>query len=438
MILQTAWIIAKKEIKLLFKSTRRILLLFTTPLILFFIFALMMFLSVTIISTIEEPIEEEVEAIVIQDDRETNGINWGEQFYTLLKTNNSTKDLDFVNKSTTELDGLLESNNFSILLYIPANFSEIINSSLPAQFFIYYDNAEIKNVEAVSNIIIVSQILNQQILFYYHGVTNVNRIYSIPGPTSVDPIDSELQGFAASILTLIPLYAIMLLVIPSLSLVLISVTIEREQKTLESLILQPIKRKGIIAGKLLYGSLLVLFNTIVTLISIIAIIALSYILLPDSTKGKITPIIEAVMQNADISVWIFVFFVIIGLILVSLLTITAAVFFSLMARDEREANMVVSALIIIPLVSTLLIAFLPIETLDSVIQTLLMFLPLLGYLFGVYISLVEGETGIGAWAGLLAQLAWILIGVWIAGRLVESEGILEISYKRLFRIRRKK
>ncbi len=438
MILQTAWIIAKKELKLLFKSTRRILLLFTTPLILFFVFAIFMIISVSIISTIEKPIEEPVEIIVIQDDRDINGISWGVQFYTLLKTVNSTKDLDFVNKSVTELDGLLESKNFSILLYIPANFTEIINSSLPAQFFVYYDNAEIENVEAVGNIIAVSQILNQQILFYYHGVTNINRIYSIPGQTSIESIDSELQGFAASFITLIPLYAILLLVIPSLSLVLISVTIEREQKTLESLILQPIRRKGIIAGKLLYGSLLVLFNTIVTLISIIAIIALWYILLPDSMKGEITPIIEALIKNSDISVWIFILFLIIGLLLVSMLTITAAVFFSLMAKDEREANMVISALIIIPLVSTLIMAFLPIGTLDTVVQTLLMFLPLLGYLFGVYISIYEGEIGIGAWLSLLAQLAWILIGVWIAGRLVESEGILEISYKRFFRIRRKR
>lgn len=435
MILQTAWIIAKKELKLLFKSTRRILLLFTTPLILFLIFAIVIIVSVAIV---EKPVEEPIEITVILNDGEINGISWGVQFYTLLKNHNLTKDYDFVNKSVTELDALLESSNFSILLYVPANFTEIINSSLPAQFFIYYDNVEIENVEAVSKIIAVSQILNEQILFYYHRVTNINRIYSILGQTSTDSIDSETQALFASILTLIPLYAIMLLVIPSLSLVLISVTIEREQKTLESLILQPIKRKGIIVGKLLYGSLLVIFNTIVTLISIIAIIVFWFMLLPDSMKGEILPIIEAMIKNADISVWIFLLYMIIGLLLVSLLTITAAVFFSLMAKDEREANMVISALVIIPLVSTFLIAFLPIGTLNSVIQTLLMFLPLLGYLFGVYISLLKGETGISAWLGLLAQLIWILIGVWIAGRLVESEGILEISYKRVFRIRRKK
>ena len=65
MIPQSAWVIAKKEMKLLFKSTRRILLLFTTPLILFFIFALAMIMAVAMISTIEEPVEKPVEIIII-------------------------------------------------------------------------------------------------------------------------------------------------------------------------------------------------------------------------------------------------------------------------------------------------------------------------------------------------------------------------------------
>ena len=345
-----------------------------------------------------------------------------------------------MNESVAELDRLLESNNFSILLYIPANFSEIINSSLPAQFFIYYDNTEIEFVLAVGFIIDISQILNQQILFHYHGVANINRIYSTLERTSIDLVDSTdtvAEGFAASFITLIPLYAIILLVIPSLSLVLISVTIEREQKTLECLILQPIRRRSIIAGKLLYGSILVGFNTVATGITIIAIIVLGFAITPSSIQIEILPILESVIRNAPLSVWIFLLYIIIGLILVSLLTITGAVFFSLMARDEREANMVISALIIIPLVLTFLIAFLPVEEIDSVIQTILMLLPLLGYLFAIHISLVTGEIIIGAWLSLLAQLAWILIGVWVASRLVESEGILEISYKRLFRIKRK-
>jgi ABC-type Na+ efflux pump permease subunit len=431
MMITSAWIIAKKEINLLFKSTRRIFLLFTTPLILFLIFGLMVFLSATILPTAEGP----PEVLVIQADEGYSEMNWGDNFYLMIKTNNLTKNYVYVNESINNLDLFLQTENFSVLLFIPANFSEVINQSLPAQFFIYYDNSDINDQGVVSNILTVAQILNQEIIFHFHGLININRIFVLPEGISED---LGFEGFIASYVTLIPLYAILFLVVPSLSLVLISVTIEREQKTLESLILQPIERKSIIAGKLLYGAILVGFNTIITIVSVIGLIFLSFLFLPESIKSEIGPVLETVIEAADISVWIFILYILIGLILVSFLTITAAVLFSLMAKDEREANMVVSALVIIPLVSTFLIAFLPISAINDILKIILVLLPLLGYLFGIYISLVSGELPIISWLSLVAQLLWISLGIWVAGRLVESEGILEISYKRFFLLRRKK
>lgn len=431
MMTSSAWIIAKKEIKLLFKSTRRIFLLFTTPLILLLVFILIIILSATIIPTIGV----QPEVIIIQDDAGYNTSNYGNLFYNALKTNNLTKEYTYVNENTSNLDNLLLTENFSVLLYIPANFSSIINQSLPAQFFIYYDNSDVNDQSAVANILTISQGINSQIILQQHGVINLNKIYVIPEGISED---LGMEGFIASYITLIPLYAILLLVVPSLTLVLISVTIEREQKTLETLILQPIERKSIIRGKLLYGSILVGFNTIITVISIVAILILGMIALPESWKNENIPVIETVIGAADISVWIFLIYMIIGLVLVSLLTITAAVLFSLMAKDEREANMVVSALVIIPIVSTFIIAFLPIGALNDIVRFFLVLLPLIGYLFAIYISLISGELPIISWVGLIAQLLWILLGIWVAGRLVESEGILEISYKRFIRFRRKR
>jgi len=430
MMSSSAWIIAKKEIRLLFKSTRRIFLLFTTPLILFIVFVFIIILSGTIIPTIGV----QPEVIIIQDDEGYNNTNYGNLFYNALKTNNLTKEYTYADESTSNLDNLLQTENFSVLLYIPANFSSIINQSLPAQFFIYYDNSDVNDQSAVANILTISQGINQQIILQQHGVINLNKIYVIPEGISED---LGIEGFLASYITLVPLYAILMLVVPSLTLVLISVTIEREQKTLESLILQPIDRKSIIRGKLLYGSILVGFNTIITVISIVAILIFGMIALPESLRNEIIPVIETVIGAADISVWIFLIYMIIGLVLVSLLTITAAVLFSLMAKDEREANMVVSALVIIPLISTFIIAFLPISTLNDIVRFILVLLPLIGYLFAIYISLVSGELPIISWVGLIAQLLWMLLGIWVAGRLVESEGILEISYKRFFRFRRK-
>jgi ABC-type Na+ efflux pump permease subunit len=378
--------------------------------------------------------ERPLDVTVIQNDEGHNGINWGNGFYTLLKSHNLTKDYIYKNESVTNLNAILQEKNFTVLLYIPVNFSTTINQSVPAQFFIHYNNDRVNSQGMVANILTVSQNYNIQIIYYYHGVVNLTNIYVIPERLGGDGAESLI----ASYFTMIPLYAIFLLVVPSLSLVLISVTIEREQKTLESLILQPIERKSIIAGKLLYGSILVVFNTVITLVTIVAIIVIGMITLPESLRTELVSIIESVIEGADITVWLFILYILLGLVLVSLLVITTAVLFSLMAKDEREANMVVSALVIIPLVSTLLIAFLPVSEIAEVFQSILVLIPLLGYLIAIYVSLTSGELTLISWFSLVGQLGWTLIGIWSAGRLIESEGILEISYKRFFRFRRKK
>ncbi|MHA2238797.1 MAG: ABC transporter permease [Candidatus Hodarchaeales archaeon] len=243
-MIRTAWIIAKKEIRLLFKSTRRKLLLFATPIIMFIMFVLILIFSSLIAIDAERPLD----VTVIQNDEEHDGINWGDGFYTLLKSHDLTKDYIYKNESVTNLNAILQEKDFTVLLYIPANFSAMINQSVPAQFFIHYNNDRVNSQGMVANILTLSQDFNIQIIYYYHGIVNLTNIYVIPERLGGD---EGADSFIASYFTMIPLYAILLLVVPSLSLVLISVTIEREQKTLESLILQPIERKSIIAGKLL-------------------------------------------------------------------------------------------------------------------------------------------------------------------------------------------
>jgi ABC-type Na+ efflux pump permease subunit len=424
-MLREAWVIAKKEIRLLFKSTRRIALLFSTGLIIIFIGIISAFIVFSTSTVLESP----VKVTVIQADNN----HWGSYLYTLLRNNNNTKNFNFVNKTKADLDNLLESKNFSVLLYIPENFSELINQSLPAQFFLYYDNADLKNEAAVVTINEVAALLNQELIYLeYGGPINLYRIYSRPKGTS-----KGYGALIASTLTMVPMYAIFMLVIPPLTLVLISVTIEREQKTLESLLLQPLDRKNIVTGKLLYGIILVAFNTGVNIVSILAVLVGLYVMAPQELKEESIRIFETIIESMGFTTWLFLIYLLIGLILVSVLMVTAAVFFSLLAKDEREANMVISVLIIIPLISVFFFVFLPLNTLPELLQLVIIAIPLLGYLFGVYLAILSGEITVLAWLSLVFQTLWIMMAVWSAGRLIESEGILEISFKRLFLLRRK-
>ena len=278
-------------------------------------------------------------------------------------------------------------------------------------------------------------ILNQQLVLLEYGeFPNINRVYSNPQSRSPFSFPIPLQeGIIAGYLTLIPLYAIFLIVVPPLTLVLISVTIEREQKTLESLLLQPIERKSVVAGKLLYGVILVAFNTFLNILTIIFLIGLAFLISPAWLRESFITGLQGTVEGVELSLILFIVYLIAGLILVSVLMVTAAVIFSFIAKDEREANMVISALIIVPLIALFFLAFIPINIVPEILHIAIVFIPAFGYLFGVYLTILAGQVTPVIWLGLLAQFLWIILAIWLSGRLIESEGILEISFKRILR-----
>lgn len=427
-------IIAIKEIKLLFKSTRRIFLLFMMPMIILIIGVLVGFIA---LYAVPSTTEQSVEILIIQDDEGINNtLNWGNIYYTLLQTQNTTKDYTYTNKTMNDYDLLLTDTEFRVLIYIPENFSLIIDETGIAKIYIYYDNNELINEEIISQIGHVTSVFNQQLIFIeYGGPLNLLRVVIIPEGTS-----QGSGAILASALSIIPLYLVIFLVIPPITLVLISVTIEREQKTLEAILLQPIDRKQFILGKILYGALIVSINTILTFGAIILLILVLFFM-NSNASNKIIPLIDDFIKNllgSEFQFYMLIAYIFIGLIIISLLLVAAAVFFSMIAKDEREANMVISTIIILPMISILFLIYLPMGGLPDSILTIIGMIPVIGYLFSIYLILLKGEIILIAWISLIFQTIWIFFIIWLAGRLIESEGILNISFKKILKFWAKK
>ena len=283
--------IAKKEFKLLLKSTRRIFLLFMMPLLILLMGALIGFLAIYVLPSTSG---QAVEAVLIQDDQGLNKtFNWGSIYFSMLKSNNLTKSITYIDEPYSNYASLLKENNFSILIYIPANFSAIINQTNTAQLYIYNANSQISNEAAVGSIRTVTAILNQQLLYLeYGGPINLSRVVVTATGTS-----KGSGALLASTLSIIPLYLVIFLVIPPITLVLISVTIEREQKTLESILLQPIDRKDFIAGKILYGVLIVIVNTVLTIGAILALLLLLVLIIPANQLKEAEPILNSIINS---------------------------------------------------------------------------------------------------------------------------------------------
>lgn len=414
----SSFTIAKKEIKLLFKAKRRIFLFFTVPLILLVVAAFSLVIGGLIFVTQS---------------------NQGPTVITVVdhaNDNNTLYIIDHLKSVSFEIDNkssikdpltLLKSNNPpQVLLYFPANFSTLIqNRNDTAKFYVYYNNKQIK-YEAASNIIeYYANSLNSKIITKEYGKLNLNRVESVNIGTS-----SGVSVTQASSIIIVPIYILMFFVIPPISLILISITQEREQKTLESLLLQPISRKSIVNGKILYGLILVASNLVITLLTIGIVAAVGIYLISTFIHINLIPLITPYLTVDN---FLFAFYIIIGLTLVCILLISLSVMMSLLAKDEREGNMVVSVLMILPIIALVLIIAVPYDIFGPVGQFFFASLPVIGFMYSLYVTILTGSIGFTSYISLGAQLIFSLVSIWISSRLIEIEGILEINIVQAFK-----
>ena len=414
----TSVTIAKKEIKLLFKAKRRIILFFTVPILLLVvaIFSLVIGGLIFVTQGQQGPI-----VITVVDHANDNN-----SLYII----DHLKSVSFVidNKSSVKdpLSLVTSDNPPDILLYFPANFSTLIQDpNSTAYFYVYYNNKEIKYEAALTVINHYSKELNSKIISAKYGDLNLNRVDYVTKGTS-----SGVSVTQASSLIIIPIYILMFFVIPPISLILISITQEREQKTLESLLLQPISRKSIVNGKILYGLILVASNLMITLVTL-AVVALAGIYLVSLLVH--VNVIPLITPYVTLDNMLFALYIISGLTLVCILLISLSVMMSLLAKDEREGNMVVSILMILPVIALVLIIAVPYDIFGTPGQIFFSSLPVIGFMYSLYVTILTGSIGITSYISLGAQLIFSLLSIWFSSRLIEIEGILEINIVQAFK-----
>ena len=404
--------IAIKEVKLLFKAKRRIILFFTVPIIVLVIAVLSIAIGGIMIFTQNQ---EGPVVITLIDHSQSN-----ESLYIIYNLESYSFQIDNKSSVTNPYSLINSQSPPDILLYFPANFSSSINNqNETAHVFVYYNNKQLKYEAAVTIIQSLTSDLNQKIIVRDYGHLNLNRV-------EVKSLGSKsgVSATQASSLIIIPIYVLMFFVIPPISLILISITQEREQKTLESLLLQPISRKSIVNGKILYGLILVASNLVITLVTLSLVAIAGIFLINQFLHVNLLPLIQPyfTFENA-----LFGFYIILGLTLVGILLISLAVMMSLMAKDEREGNMVISILMILPVVALILIIAVPYDIFGTTGQYIFSALPVIGFMYSLYVTILTGTVGPTTYISLISQAAYSLISIWFSSKLIEIEGILEIN-----------
>lgn len=407
--------IAIKEFRLLFRSKRRIFWLFSTT---FLIFALGVLGGVVFFFVGDE----EPTLLIAGAHEEFEGENRGG--IALKQLCELQTEETFTIIALEAVDRRLEEKNFDIMVVLPLNFTGLLmdnNTAVNATVTVYYDAGDITSLRMATEVEIAIAQLNSAIVYQTYRIDK--SVWVAP---DLDNVAEGVGELGAAVLSMIPLYGMLLLAMPAVSLTLISVTIEREQKTLEPLLLSRISRRSIVWGKLFYGLLLIGITLGLNIISMI-VGMLVFTLMSGSEVSSIIEAGEEFAEFIELDV-ISASFLVVGLIIISMLLVAICVLFSFLAKDEREGQMLISAVIGVPAVCVVAFLFLPFADFPLWLKLTFAITPLFGFLQSAfYVFLEGGKINLATAVGLMSQIVWLILVIWTTARLIESEGVLEVS-----------
>lgn len=315
------------------------------------------------------------------------------------------------------------------LIYVPAGFSQNITSNMRGNLVLYTNYKEFSIAEFIK-----SQRVSGLIGAFEEAVIREKVESGIPAadPNSIlNPIsvqqESVIKGTAQPISpdvlqTVVRLQGlmgpivIMLVLILAMQIAATSMAVEKEAKTLETLLTIPVSRLSILFGKLV-GSI-----TIALLATIANVLAFTYYI------GSITSMIPSGTGGADLVTLGLVpsaqGYLILGLTLFGALISALALALTLgtLAQDVRGAQSIIGIIIVPVFLPTIFLMMGDISTLPTAIQTVLYLIPFT-YPTLASQALITGNYGT-LLLGLVYMAAFTLTTLYIAARVFSTEKVM--------------
>lgn len=299
----------------------------------------------------------------------------------------------------------IQDKEHDVVLAIADNFADRFSQGQPAKVMLYHDGSA-KGTAKVS----VRRL--QSLLSAYERSIGTQRLQLrgiSPNLTNVIMVEEHDQATkesrGAMLLTVLPYFLIMGLFMGSMYLAIDTTAGEKERKSLEPLFLNPVKRDTVLAGKLAATVAFGLLTLVLTLVAF-------KLTLPWYPFEKL-----GMRFNMGIQVMLIMLLVLAPLALLAgaIQTIIAA-----FAQSYREAQTYVGLVLIVPMIPSMLLMFMPIKE-----QLWMMSVPILGQNL-VINELMRGDS-VGWDAIGLAIAGTLIVGLvlaWIAVKLYNREKML--------------
>ena len=285
----------------------------------------------------------------------------------------NSSDLSKKEEGTEEIkekDGLA-------LLIIPSNFSEEILNNKPGEIEIYWIMKGAGVLDSISSAVVEQLITTIDTNISYELISTnatVNATIAL-SPTSRNDTTyfkgKELQGVSpndvtgilSSQSTIIPIVMMMIIIMAG-SMVISSMALEKENKTLETLLTLPVKRVSIVAGKIIASALIGL------ILAVIYIIGFSYYMTSFQISGPIDVIsLGMVLSASDLLILGISVFV----------TLIAALSFCMllgtMAKNYKSAQTLTFPVTLLALIPMFMTMFKDFDTLPMALKGFLFAIP---------------------------------------------------------------
>jgi len=311
---------------------------------------------------------------------------------------------------------VLKEKGGTALIIIPPNFSNNIANNQPGEIEIHWIMKGAGIMDSISSGVVESILheLNNKISEELIEKGNVNATFALSPTTRNETTifkGKEMQGISPGTIstilssqsTMVPII-IMIIIMMAGSMVISSMGMEKENKTLETLLTLPVKRSSIVAGKITGSAVVGL------LMAVIYMVGFRYYLTSFEVSGNI----NLADYGLTLNVWDYLL-VGISLFLALTAALSMCMVLGTFAKNYKSAQTLTVPVSILALIPMFMIMFKDFSTLPLSLKAILFAIPfshpmmaVRALLFGDYMLVISGIAYVAAFS-----LAMIAIAVWI-------------------------
>ena len=325
--------------------------------------------------------------------------------------------------------GVLKEKGGTALIVVPSNFSERIENNLPGKIEVYWIMKGAGIMDSISSGVVeaILQEANRRISMELMEKGNVNATFAL-SPTARNETTifkgKEMQGISPGTIsamlssqsTMVPII-IMIIIMMAGGMVISSMGMEKENKTLETLLTLPVKRSSIVAGKIAGSAIVGL------VMAAIYMVGFRYYLSSFQFSGNVNLADYGLVLDS----WDYL---LVGTSL--FLALTAALSLCMVlgtfAKNYKSAQTLTVPVSVLALIPMIMIMFKDFDTLPPVLRAILFAIPfshpmmaVRALLFGDYMLVISGIAYVSVFA--LAMIA-------IAVRIFKTDRLLTGSVNR--------